>query len=125
MRTHLRDGRPPRPGVATPAATPSRAHPADITLAVPPDPGRRPCVCDLKEKVCARVAAVPGWLQFRLGDPASTSNVPACEGASSLSTSIRNQLPGTVTGVATGGAMAGIRLNVEGGVRAAAITKRR
>ncbi|MFJ6949213.1 TOBE domain-containing protein [Streptomyces wuyuanensis] len=97
----------------------SRAHPADITLGVPPDPAVGP-VPAISRKWCVR-----GWLQFRLRDPASTSNVPACGGASSRNTSIRNQLPGTVAGVATGGAMAGIRWSVGGGERAAAITKRR
>ncbi|MEU8846477.1 TOBE domain-containing protein [Streptomyces sp. NPDC048564] len=37
--------------------------------------------------------------------------------------SIRNQLPGTVTGIATGGAMASVKIAVEGGVLTAAITR--
>ncbi|MEU6486207.1 TOBE domain-containing protein [Streptomyces sp. NPDC046887] len=37
--------------------------------------------------------------------------------------SIRNQLPGTVTGVTTGGAMASVRLDVDGAELTAAITK--
>ncbi|MEV0371331.1 TOBE domain-containing protein [Streptomyces sp. NPDC050636] len=37
--------------------------------------------------------------------------------------SIRNQLPGTVTDVATGGAMAGVKVSVDGGELTAAITK--
>ncbi|MFD4137786.1 molybdopterin-binding protein [Streptomyces sp. NPDC058572] len=37
--------------------------------------------------------------------------------------SIRNQIPGTVTDVTTGGAMAGVKVNVEGGELTAAITK--
>ncbi|MFI6687387.1 molybdopterin-binding protein [Streptomyces sp. NPDC050485] len=37
--------------------------------------------------------------------------------------SIRNQIPGTVTEVATGGAMAGVKLDVRGGSLTAAITK--
>ncbi|MER7908862.1 MULTISPECIES: TOBE domain-containing protein [unclassified Streptomyces] len=37
--------------------------------------------------------------------------------------SIRNQLAGTVTDVATGGAMASVKLTVEGGELTAAITK--
>ncbi|MEU6709624.1 TOBE domain-containing protein [Streptomyces wuyuanensis] len=37
--------------------------------------------------------------------------------------SIRNQLPGTVTDVATGGAMAGVKVSVEGGELTAVITK--
>lgn len=37
--------------------------------------------------------------------------------------SIRNQLPGTVTDVTTGGAMAGVRISVEGGELTAAVTR--
>ncbi|MGX1850725.1 TOBE domain-containing protein [Streptomyces sp. NPDC055299] len=37
--------------------------------------------------------------------------------------SIRNQIPGTVTDVATGGAMAGVKIAVAGGELTAAITK--
>ncbi|MBQ0851422.1 molybdopterin-binding protein [Streptomyces sp. NPDC057621] len=37
--------------------------------------------------------------------------------------SIRNQLPGTVTDVTTGGAMASVRITVDGGELTAAITK--
>ncbi|MFB7370753.1 molybdopterin-binding protein [Streptomyces sp. NPDC056222] len=37
--------------------------------------------------------------------------------------SIRNQLPGTVSEVSTGGAMAGVKVDVEGGTLTAAITK--
>lgn len=37
--------------------------------------------------------------------------------------SIRNQLPGTVTGVATGGAMAGVKISIDGGELTAAITR--
>lgn len=37
--------------------------------------------------------------------------------------SIRNQIPGTVTGVETGGAMASVKVAVEGGELTAAITK--
>ncbi|MET8811340.1 TOBE domain-containing protein [Streptomyces sp. NPDC004549] len=37
--------------------------------------------------------------------------------------SIRNQLPGTVTGLAVGGAMATVRVAVDGGELTAAITK--
>ncbi|MFH8462954.1 molybdopterin-binding protein [Streptomyces sp. NPDC017991] len=37
--------------------------------------------------------------------------------------SIRNQLPGTVTDVTTGGAMAAVRITVDGGELTAAITK--
>ncbi|MEU7064523.1 TOBE domain-containing protein [Streptomyces sp. NPDC046161] len=37
--------------------------------------------------------------------------------------SIRNQLPGTVTDVATGGAMGSVKVSVEGGELTAAITK--
>jgi molybdate transport system regulatory protein len=37
--------------------------------------------------------------------------------------SIRNQIPGTVTAVATGGAMATVKVDVEGGRLTAAITK--
>ena len=37
--------------------------------------------------------------------------------------SIRNQIPGTVTDVATGGAMATVKITVEGGELTAAITK--
>lgn len=37
--------------------------------------------------------------------------------------SIRNQIPGTITDVATGGAMAGVKLTVSGGELTAAITK--
>ncbi|MCX4764965.1 TOBE domain-containing protein [Streptomyces sp. NBC_01275] len=37
--------------------------------------------------------------------------------------SIRNQLPGTVTDVATGGAMASVKITVDGGELTAAITK--
>lgn len=37
--------------------------------------------------------------------------------------SIRNQLPGTVTDIATGGAMAGVKVAVAGGELTAAITK--
>ncbi|MEV6167293.1 TOBE domain-containing protein [Streptomyces sp. NPDC051954] len=37
--------------------------------------------------------------------------------------SIRNQLPGTVTDVATGGAMASVKVTVDGGELTAAITK--
>ncbi|MCX4903933.1 molybdopterin-binding protein [Streptomyces sp. NBC_00878] len=37
--------------------------------------------------------------------------------------SIRNQLPGTVTGVVTGGAMASVRITVDGAELTAAITK--
>ncbi|UKY48452.1 TOBE domain-containing protein [Streptomyces inhibens] len=37
--------------------------------------------------------------------------------------SIRNQIPGTVTDIATGGAMAGVKVAVAGGELTAAITK--
>lgn len=37
--------------------------------------------------------------------------------------SIRNQIPGTVADVATGGAMAGVKVTVEGGELTAAITR--
>ncbi|MGW2818567.1 TOBE domain-containing protein [Streptomyces sp. NPDC001415] len=37
--------------------------------------------------------------------------------------SIRNQIPGTITDVATGGAMASVKLDVQGGRLTAAITK--
>ncbi|ORT59371.1 TOBE domain-containing protein [Streptomyces sp. CB03238] len=37
--------------------------------------------------------------------------------------SIRNQLPGTVTDIATGGAMAGVKIDVRGAELTAAITK--
>ncbi|MGW2721286.1 TOBE domain-containing protein [Streptomyces sp. NPDC001492] len=37
--------------------------------------------------------------------------------------SIRNQLPGTVTGVTTGGAMASVKVAVDGGELTSAITK--
>ncbi|WP_055696725.1 TOBE domain-containing protein [Streptomyces silaceus] len=37
--------------------------------------------------------------------------------------SIRNQLPGTVADIATGGAMASVKVSVEGGELTAAITK--
>ncbi|MFI1399961.1 molybdopterin-binding protein [Streptomyces sp. NPDC020681] len=37
--------------------------------------------------------------------------------------SIRNQLPGTVTDVSTGGAMAGVKVSVDGGELTAVITK--
>ncbi|MFI8876720.1 molybdopterin-binding protein [Streptomyces sp. NPDC055243] len=37
--------------------------------------------------------------------------------------SIRNQIPGTVTDVATGAAMASVKVSVQGGVLTAAITK--
>ncbi|MCX5600001.1 TOBE domain-containing protein [Streptomyces phaeochromogenes] len=37
--------------------------------------------------------------------------------------SIRNRLPGTVTGIATGGAMASVKVSVEGGNLTSAITK--
>lgn len=37
--------------------------------------------------------------------------------------SIRNRIPGTVTEVVTGGAMAGVKVTVEGGELTAAITK--
>ncbi len=37
--------------------------------------------------------------------------------------SIRNRLPGTVTGIAAGDAMASVRITVEGGELTAAITK--
>ncbi|MFD3419809.1 TOBE domain-containing protein [Streptomyces decoyicus] len=37
--------------------------------------------------------------------------------------SIRNRIPGTVTGVTTGGAMAGVKVAVAGGELTAAITK--
>jgi len=37
--------------------------------------------------------------------------------------SIRNQLPGTVTDITTGGAMASVRITVDGGELTAAITK--
>ncbi|OKK02586.1 adenylate kinase [Streptomyces sp. CB03234] len=37
--------------------------------------------------------------------------------------SIRNQLPGTVTDIATGGAMAGVKIDVQGAELTAAITK--
>ncbi|MHA6760326.1 TOBE domain-containing protein [Streptacidiphilus sp. PAMC 29251] len=37
--------------------------------------------------------------------------------------SIRNQIPGTITDVATGGAMATVKITVEGGELTAAITK--
>ncbi|MFI7412902.1 molybdopterin-binding protein [Streptomyces sp. NPDC049627] len=37
--------------------------------------------------------------------------------------SIRNQIPGTVTGLATGAAMASVKIAVEGGALTAAITK--
>jgi molybdate transport system regulatory protein len=37
--------------------------------------------------------------------------------------SIRNQLPGTVTGISTGGAMAAVKIAVEGGELTSAITE--
>ncbi|MFI5979367.1 molybdopterin-binding protein [Streptomyces sp. NPDC051555] len=37
--------------------------------------------------------------------------------------SIRNQIPGTVTDIATGGAMGSVKVSVEGGALTAAITK--
>ncbi|WP_191878662.1 TOBE domain-containing protein [Streptomyces filipinensis] len=37
--------------------------------------------------------------------------------------SIRNQLPGTVTGIATGGAMATVKIAIDGGSVTSAITK--
>ena len=37
--------------------------------------------------------------------------------------SIRNQMPGTVTDVSTGGAMASVKVDIEGGSLTAAITK--
>ncbi|GGJ56730.1 molybdenum-binding protein [Streptomyces brasiliensis] len=37
--------------------------------------------------------------------------------------SIRNQIPGTVTDIATGGAMAAVKLAVDGGALTAAVTK--
>ncbi|MET8682809.1 TOBE domain-containing protein [Streptomyces sp. NPDC004732] len=37
--------------------------------------------------------------------------------------SIRNQIPGTITDVATGGAMASVKISVQGGELTAAITK--
>ncbi|MET7358210.1 TOBE domain-containing protein [Streptomyces sp. NPDC005562] len=37
--------------------------------------------------------------------------------------SIRNQIPGTVAGIATGGAMASVKIDVEGAALTAAITK--
>lgn len=37
--------------------------------------------------------------------------------------SIRNQIPGTVTGIATGAAMASVKIAVEGGALTAAITR--
>ena len=37
--------------------------------------------------------------------------------------SIRNRLPGTVTDIAAGGAMASVKITVEGGELTAAITK--
>ncbi|MFF3705745.1 TOBE domain-containing protein [Streptomyces phaeochromogenes] len=37
--------------------------------------------------------------------------------------SIRNRLPGTVTGIATGGAMASVKVSVDGGDLTSAITK--
>ncbi|MFC8130238.1 molybdopterin-binding protein [Streptomyces sp. NPDC057302] len=37
--------------------------------------------------------------------------------------SIRNQIPGTITDVATGGAMASVKVSVQGGELTAAITK--
>ncbi len=37
--------------------------------------------------------------------------------------SIRNRLPGTVTGVTTGGAMASVRITIDGGELTAAITR--
>jgi molybdate transport system regulatory protein len=37
--------------------------------------------------------------------------------------SIRNQIPGTITDVATGGAMASVKVDVQGGELTAAITK--
>ncbi|MFE6158385.1 molybdopterin-binding protein [Streptomyces sp. NPDC056486] len=37
--------------------------------------------------------------------------------------SIRNQIPGTITDVATGGAMAAVKVSVQGGELTAAITK--
>ncbi|MFD9191210.1 molybdopterin-binding protein [Streptomyces phaeochromogenes] len=37
--------------------------------------------------------------------------------------SIRNRLPGTVTGIATGGAMASVKVSVDGGNLTSAITK--
>jgi len=40
-----------------------------------------------------------------------------------MTLSIRNQLPGTVTDIATGGAMASVKLAVEGGELTSAITK--
>ncbi|MFC5217980.1 TOBE domain-containing protein [Streptomyces coerulescens] len=36
---------------------------------------------------------------------------------------LRNQLPGTITGIATGGAMASVKIAVEGGAVTAAITR--
>lgn len=40
-----------------------------------------------------------------------------------MSRSIRNRLPGTVTGIATGGAMASVKTAVDGGVVTAAVTR--
>lgn len=37
--------------------------------------------------------------------------------------SIRNRIPGTVTGIATGGAMASVKLSVDGGSLTAAVTR--
>ncbi|MFJ8538078.1 molybdopterin-binding protein [Streptomyces sp. NPDC093591] len=37
--------------------------------------------------------------------------------------SIRNRLPGTITGIATGGAMASVKIAVEGGALTAVITR--
>ncbi|MER5944329.1 TOBE domain-containing protein [Streptomyces sp. NPDC001928] len=36
---------------------------------------------------------------------------------------LRNQLPGTITGIATGGAMASVKIAVDGGALTAAITR--
>jgi molybdate transport system regulatory protein len=40
-----------------------------------------------------------------------------------MTLSIRNQLPGTVTDITTGNAMASVKIRVEGGELTAAITK--
>ncbi|MFJ1729653.1 molybdopterin-binding protein [Streptomyces sp. NPDC088254] len=40
-----------------------------------------------------------------------------------MTLSIRNQLPGTVTGIAVGGAMASVRLSVEDGELVAVVTR--
>ncbi|MFF2849643.1 molybdopterin-binding protein [Streptomyces sp. NPDC058001] len=52
-----------------------------------------------------------------------STEVSLATGSSVAGLSIRNQLPGTVTGVVMGGAMAGVKVAVAGGTVTAAITK--